>query len=336
MKTYILGAGASAHAGYALASALAIELDRWALSRPDGDDIKNSIASVKEIYGSLDDFEAVLTQIDTDLRYLKSTEPNVLTDDEITRRVVLSHARTNLGRGICFLFDSLRERPAVGYEHFAMRCINPGDCVISFNYDVSLERELRKAGKWDIGDGYGFPVCPERIVPSPVKVLKLHGSTNWSAVLFDGAKGSGYASSSPLGEQPIILPHEFRFFGYESPTDQNILDAASLTTLIMPGRRKTFHYETSFGPAWVEFWEALWQVAKEALHNSTEIYLFGYSLPSADEQARALLFEHTNKEARIAISCRSPSQRIQNEFVENGFRFAICEPLDFEEWATSI
>jgi hypothetical protein len=44
------------------------------------------------------------------------------------------------------------------YHDFATNIVVPGDCIVTFNYDVSLERELRLAGRFQVGDGYGFPI----------------------------------------------------------------------------------------------------------------------------------------------------------------------------------
>src|ERR1039458_3414038 len=61
-------------------------------------------------------------------------------------------ARTRL----CEYFDVLSLNGAPLYRRFAEQVPTPGDTAITFHYDVSLEAELCKAGKWHIGDGYGF------------------------------------------------------------------------------------------------------------------------------------------------------------------------------------
>ena len=63
--------------------------------------------------------------------------------------------------------------------------IQAEDVVVTFNYDDSLERELRRRGLWDVSQGYGFPLGKSG-QPSPVLVLKLHGSINWLALIFGG------------------------------------------------------------------------------------------------------------------------------------------------------
>jgi hypothetical protein len=63
--------------------------------------------------------------------------------------------------------------------------VNPGDVVVTFNYDSTIERVLKEQGKWFPSDGYGTELIFQRhqhdktIVSfphSPVKVLHLHGA----------------------------------------------------------------------------------------------------------------------------------------------------------------
>jgi hypothetical protein len=101
-------------------------------------------------------------------------------------------------------FDSLRHKEAAHYQKFAGNIAHCGDVVLTFNYDVLLERELRQARKWEIGDGYGFEVCTG-LPASPVMLLKLHGSTTWSGLMFEGKSvmhGQGPLQS--LGKRPVI------------------------------------------------------------------------------------------------------------------------------------
>ena len=68
-----------------------------------------------------------------------------------------------------------------------------GDAVISFNYDTLMDRALKAAGgkRWNPQSGYGFQVAagselwsppprPGPTVRNPVRLLKPHGSLNWS------------------------------------------------------------------------------------------------------------------------------------------------------------
>ncbi|MCX6624051.1 MAG: SIR2 family protein, partial [Acidobacteria bacterium] len=87
----------------------------------------------------------------------------------------------------------------VAYDGFA-REIDQDSVVITLNYDVALERALAKAGKWDIGTGYGFTTFADRTA-SPTAIYKLHGSVNWF--------------QAPMQENPppIMFARDLRLLG---------------------------------------------------------------------------------------------------------------------------
>jgi len=66
------------------------------------------------------------------------------------------------------------------------RELDPGDTVISFNYDLIADASLKRAGKWSERGGYGLPTSSQDDghsstaggPPMPL-MLKLHGSINW-------------------------------------------------------------------------------------------------------------------------------------------------------------
>ncbi len=66
--------------------------------------------------------------------------------------------------------------------------LNPGDVVITFNYDATLERVLLDQRKWSLSDGYGFDLVFQEsrydqtqveFGKSPILILHLHGATGW-------------------------------------------------------------------------------------------------------------------------------------------------------------
>src|SRR5882724_3869328 len=66
--------------------------------------------------------------------------------------------------------------------------LNPGDVVITFNYDATLERVVLEQRKWSPGDGYGFELVFQKsrhdqtrvaFEKSPILILHLHGATGW-------------------------------------------------------------------------------------------------------------------------------------------------------------
>src|SRR5258708_5176416 len=68
MTAYILGAWASAHAGYPLASKLLQGLSDWLDHCDDSEPwvgwCRNRIVQVRETFGSLDDFEGILGKLE--------------------------------------------------------------------------------------------------------------------------------------------------------------------------------------------------------------------------------------------------------------------------------
>ena len=77
-----------------------------------------------------------------------------------------------------------------------LRWLQPGDVVVTTNWDTAVERTLLEENRWTPADGYGFPIelvqgfladglrryapLPEWIPrSSQIRVLKLHGSFGW-------------------------------------------------------------------------------------------------------------------------------------------------------------
>ena len=125
--------------------------------------------------------------------------------------------------------------------------------MITFNYDLALERALREAGKWDVGNSYGFDLLPGR-GDSAVRLLKLHGSVNWFQQV-------PYETFPPLVTWLDLL-------GYSDLKDPRVrADFAvnNVGTLVLPDPQKTFH--------WEPLWAQLWAKAEEAIRNANELVI---------------------------------------------------------------
>jgi hypothetical protein len=184
---------------------------------------------------------------------------------------------------------------------------------------VALERALIKAGKWDIGTGYGFTAFRDRAA-SFTTIYKLHGSVNW----FQG----------PIHQNPppFMLTRDLKLLGYDDLVDPRIgrNDAAvnNLGTVILPDPRKEF--------SWEAFWLLLWKCAAQRLREASAAFIHGYSMPSADSKARELLFDNISKSATINVYCLSKSDDIADEFRARGFRTVKPFPATgFDAWVTS-
>jgi hypothetical protein len=329
MRTFVLGAGASLHVGYPLVKELGPKLIEWAgKNRRPQQLYWVDEQELREIFPSLDDIEAIITE----LQYPAQGSPI----DGLPgwkRASILAGIRNAL----CEFFDSIRANDAFLYRQFAREIAHPGDVILSLNYDVSLERELRRAGKWEISDGYGFDLGVRGVGRSPTRLLKLHGSTNWMDSIFDGLRGNRFqmGGGDSLGARPVILPKEFEFLEYPGTLDPQFkgggMDRAG--SMILPGRRKQFHVSTSINPREREqFWTLLWTQAENAVKQANGIVVVGYSFAAADEDARNLVFNTSNKDVLLTICCGQDTDRVGNEFARAGFSRICTDAKRFEDW----
>lgn len=313
MTTYVLGAGASRAAGYPLANELGDRLRDWAEQPTANQMCRDSIRELFDIYGGLSNLEQVLTELD---------ESNLGSRVAAYSPEKRGRLRLHLRLAISELFRALEREPAPLYERLAREKARPGDVVVTFNYDVACERELKRAGLWEISDGYGFSLNSEAIPPSRVSVLKLHGSANWLESAFGGNNGFFQSGPNAFGSRPVIPKWVLEFFGYPSEirdpeAPHRIL--AAVPAMIMPTFNKRFYEQTSGGRELESFWEDLWEQAKHALRSSEEIVIVGYSMPAADERARNLLLSAPDAHVRVGIFCGASTKSVSDEFVEQGF-----------------
>ncbi len=318
MRVFVLGAGASLHVEYPLTNDLGPKLARWAADNPPPWNYKYwPDPEGQEEYGPLDDIEGFVTRME------QSEKPERILG--------------GLREAICGFFDSIRTNNASHYQRFASEVIQRGDVVVTFNYDVSLDRELRKAGKWEINDGYGFDLGIPNMPKSGMTLLKLHGSTNWIDSSFGGI-GPGPLSVGfgwdPMCPRPVLLPKEFEFLGYQGMTDPKPVGGVTrIGSMILPSRSKQFYVSTSINPREREsFWSTLWGQADTALRNADEVVIIGYGLPEADAEARRLLLETTNKQSLLTVCCGRDTDRVGDEFIQSGFSQVGTGSRRFEDW----
>jgi hypothetical protein len=292
--------------------------------------IRASAEFLMDTFGERPNIEDLITEIESQVARLKNSE---VPEDRIQRSRI-GNRRGYLGLALQEWFRQIHSSPAPSYATFADQIVRPGDVVVTFNYDDSLERELRRFGKWDISRGYGFPLGTEEI-PSDVLVLKLHGSVNWLVSLFGGATGGAFLvnPASSMGNHPVIHRADLKFLGYETFAGHTYQSGGAFPCLILPGRTKEFYYDTSFGHEFSGFWDFLWSQAAEALNKTDGVVLCGYSLPDADQRARDLLLFGPAKEADIEIICGNQTEHIASEFRRAGFSsVATSKSGYFADW----
>jgi hypothetical protein len=310
---YVMGAGASRHVGYPLAADMGRELIDFMLSSPDSTG-RIYAEYLVDKFGVPSNFEDLITELQDRLEALKDSHPASEARKEYLR----------LGTRLGYLSTSLREwfygircNPAPAYSQFADLIVKSGDVIVTFNYDDSLDRELRRAGKWDVSQGYGFQLgLDER--PSDVQLLKLHGSINWLVSVFGGATpASGVfavANWSSLGDHPVIHNADLDFLGYKDFSGFTYKSGGAFPCLILPGRSKRFYYDTSLGREYSDFWDLLWRQAMFRIKRAEKMVICGYSLLPVDERACDLLLNAPRKDTPVTVISGSQSERIATDF----------------------
>jgi hypothetical protein len=338
MTAYVFGAGASAHARYPLASNLLTELAAWLDSQdPEIQHIqlyRCRILQLGMVFPSLADFEGILERLASAGQERLGTAyecPQSVRDmfEDLARGATNAHSkgfypqylRDDLVSAVReFFYDiEVRQSESTAYANFVRECVTVDDTLITFNYDVALERALKAAGKWDIGSGYIFQFDEER-VRSPLAIHKLHGSVNW------------FQTPMQTAIPPIVFSRDLKLLGYEGVSDKRIggetCAVNNTGTLILPDTNKQFY--------WDALWRPLWESAAERLRGVKQLFIHGYSLPRADQHARELLFDNVSRDAIVHIFCRSASDRIAEEFRMRGFSKVLPNStVGFESWVES-
>ena len=346
MKAYVFGAGASVQAGYPLASRLLHDLSDWLDTCPGGkasefwvQPCRNRMLQIRETFGSLDSLEIVLGKLEEygTQRVVPTSATTYRQDHKDIAHDVMEHMmgrrggalddpaqgfypqylRSDLVTAFREMFYSIEESRSGenAYDKLA-QLVEPGSALVTFNYDVALERALARASKWDIGTGYWFTAFPEREASSSI-VHKLHGSANWF--------------KEPIQEHgaPRFFPRDLKILGYDDLRDPSIgngMGVDNTSTFILPNPNKSFY--------WERLWVPLWKSASKHLRAADEVFIHGYSMPIADARGRELVFNNLSKTALINIHCLDDSNRMADEFRGQGFKNVRAFPaIGFEEWA---
>jgi hypothetical protein len=287
----------------------------------------------EESFGPIQNVEDLMTDIQELIKRYESG-----TREQRAKRTVLANEYGVLQTAVRAWFAEIQQRAAslsTAYQSFARDIVARGDCVITFNYDVLLERELRLAGKFEIGDGYGFQIetLPAK---SATKVLKLHGSTSWLALLF-GGRTSGFfqvGSGGTLESRPVIAKNELSYLGYADAIDPRFAGGgAALPVMIFPARSKEFYFASNTGVEYVEFWDDLWRQADAALRSAERIVMCGYSLNAIDKRAFDLLLNAPKKGCDVIVASGGDTKEVVEKYRKAGYAGAVAaDEVLFQQW----
>ena len=151
--------------------------------------------------------------------------------------------------------------------------------VISFNWDVHVERVLCEAGirwrYWAAEDGR-------------VPVIKPHGSINWSA--------HRKLDMAPYGGQWVHIPNtSFSYIGADPLTDPGWDD-------VVPQIVHTLYPGDSDSPSADADVAAIWKDAGRLLERAGRVVFIGYSFPGYDEQVAGFFRKMVRRREVVVVN----------------------------------
>lgn len=318
-----LGAGASADAGYPLASQLLERIESHVAQSPFQDEKRdwqrftrfgNSASGALSMVLRCTNPEVVLTVPDlleaglstSDSDHWKRVKTALRDGDEenldslqqywsdpgrneLVQAVLAKEAFQRLAD--CFFShqhcsDSL---PAAKvrrcYLDRALSTLTEDDIVITTNWDTLAERVLLEQGKWYPTDGYGFRV---RVLSGPEwgPQEELRETTKIKVLKLHGSIGWFRTEHS---SRELYLRHDNYLQYFSTPEHPTIRDASCPPSGHGPDVNPVVAFPSYLKQLEDEKLQAIWDQAASALYSSDRIEFVGYSLPAADVAIRALL-----------------------------------------------
>ncbi len=166
-----------------------------------------------------------------------------------------------------YLWERIEEGNALNpMKIFAGKVLKFADTVVTFNWDVTLER-----GLWDREDDFRMPYTYRRKRDGKfIAILKPHGSIDWFRA--EDLSKKVRNKTEKLDAEVRLYPH----FNFSKHPEL----ARVLPVIVPPVASKTFEYECL---------KKTWRSIYRAVADATELYIIGYSLPKEDQFARLVL-----------------------------------------------
>ncbi len=292
------------------------------------DDLRRGVIDIEQLFSLIDSDvaweELACKEGDRSIRWLSSS--------------LKGAALEGLIGGVLFHVVPPIFRKKVSHHERLAQAMAKGDAVISFNYDLIIDRALQKSGKftplgYHLGFRHEISSTSETLKPftcnevSDVSLLKLHGSLNWLC-------------SADEKDSDIVYLCD----GFSVRLDRDAWGPPSYA--YKDGARvwlKVFVVPPSSdkGKVWGKHGKTLrplWEKAGGILRNCDRVVIVGYSLREADYQSRWLFRRFLcegNKARRICIVNASPQDRCRLREFFSGLG-QIEEDFSFENFVTKL
>lgn len=183
------------------------------------------------------------------------------------------------------------------------KIINEKDQIITFNYDLVLEKELWQRNIWSPLNGYvGIDQFSEKNDQeklrkadriSGLKIHKMHGSVSW----VNPSKVDIALRDS--GEHIFIELDDNENWGFHFNGLEEILEREPIKPSSKNEREYSEGYGGGYNPGWIlpsfikpfekrEFYE-IWKSALRVMSNTDELVIIGYSFRPEDSSAQLLI-----------------------------------------------
>ncbi len=272
-RVFVLGAGFSYAAGFPLAWQLLSSV----YDRLGPEDRERIVEALKYLYPRFKPEPSVTkeiqkVQVEDFMSLLDMTEKfNRTLPTSFLKAEDVRQLQRALLRGIAQLlmerhWEAERKKKTDYVKRFIGR-LRTSDTIVTFNWDLLLDRELRISGT---PTSFGKPSASK----DQLAVLKLHGSIDW----YDASQLTSHALLDPVYRQLYRVPPD-RLTSATSPLRPNAAPA------VVP---PTFFKFSRDGDGRADL-EELWTAAFGRLQAAGEIHLCGYRLPPEDMYARFVL-----------------------------------------------
>ncbi|MGA9209257.1 MAG: hypothetical protein WB347_15745 [Terriglobales bacterium] len=269
-RVYILGAGASASCGIAVAKDILAE----SITRLGSRDARNKElvhALLSYLYPSFNEGLRNYPNIEDFLNLLEMAKS--FNSEEFIESSLWPKQKLDLVKNVTlkavtdYLWERMQGVDSLNpMKAFAAKSLKHADTAITFNWDVTLER-----GLWDREDDFWMPYTYNRRRRGKyITILKPHGSIDWFRIA--DLSNKLLKRTEKLDDQVRVYPH-FNFSKHP--------ELAKVQPVIVPPlATKSFEFECL---------KKTWRSVYRAVADSTELCIVGYSLPKEDQFARLVL-----------------------------------------------
>lgn len=345
MDTYILGAGASKsylnkdnNCSMPLAKEVFKTFNKLSISENPQVLIGDIFNYLRDNYGFNEydfcnyneDIEVIHSEIHTKLLH-------ILNNIRLTEGIQVYRAHQQLVFLFVSIINEIQNGPSSIVHKRLANVFKKDDCIVTFNWDTLIDRSLFEVRNWKTDNGYGFIPKgiyndgwrePDHFNENNLKVIKLHGSTNWLVGHFAIDKNklipnqalpynNIHIFESSTSRYPTYRgrywdgykPFSYGYYPVNLPIMNKPAKSGKVNVRIYPGYDSRIVDNSEFEsgiPAmpviippikekqydmFGDLFEKLWFDAEKAIEKSNRIFIIGYSFPVTDLKARELFLK---------------------------------------------